>query len=224
MILFFFKSIKLCSDLRPETYLRHNLMIEVIGVFGIGGPIGLWRTDHPPASPQFCAVPFIVPDTRCQSVKPPPGPQITDMPSFKLEPLTLEDCPAITDLWFAAFSGDPHVRRVFPDTPAIRQWLTDANRHDMSNKPFQRYVKVIDTATSHEQGRPRIAAYAKWDTSMPDERGSRYPPWHEEMPASLCDEFFAKEEENRIRIMGGRRHFCKFSSVCRVDSHSMADC
>lgn len=130
---------------------------------------------------------------------------------LKLKPLTLEDTPALTELWFAAFA-DPELRRVFPDTPAVRQWLTDANRHDLTYKPFQKYIKVMDPATTDPEGRPRIAAYAKWDTSMPDERGRRYPPWHEEMPAVLCDEFFRKEEENRKRVMGNRNHFCKFFS------------
>lgn len=128
---------------------------------------------------------------------------------LQLEPLTLEDTPALTELWFAAFT-DPELRRVFPDTPAVRQWLTDANRHDLTHKPFQKYIKVIDPISTDQQGRPRIAAYAKWDTSMPEERGGRYPPWHEEMSASLCDEFFRKEEENRMRVMGEKKHFCKF--------------
>ncbi|KAJ5379237.1 acetyltransferase [Penicillium cosmopolitanum] len=125
---------------------------------------------------------------------------------LQLEPLTLEDTPALTELWFAAFT-DPELRRVFPDTPAVRQWLTDANRHDLTHKPFQKYIKVIDPISTDQQGRPRIAAYAKWDTSMPEERGGRYPPWHEEMSASLCDEFFRKEEENRMRVMGEKKHF-----------------
>jgi len=124
-----------------------------------------------------------------------------------LETLTLEDTSALTELWYAAFTG-PELRRVFPDTPAVRQWLTDANRHDIVHKSFQKYIKVVDTTSIDEKGRPRIAAYAKWDTSMPEDRGSRYPPWHGEMPAALCDEFFKKEEDNRKRVMGDRKHFC----------------
>ncbi|KAJ5098965.1 acetyltransferase [Penicillium argentinense] len=126
--------------------------------------------------------------------------------SLKLEPLTVDDLPALTDLWFAAFS-DPELRRVFPNTPAVRQWLTDANYRDFTQKPFQKYVKVIDTESNDHHGRPRIAAYAKWDTSMPEDRGDRYPPWHEEMPKTLCDKFFQKEEENRKRVMGDKKHF-----------------
>ncbi|KAJ5620606.1 acetyltransferase [Penicillium lagena] len=123
-----------------------------------------------------------------------------------LQPMTLEDNAALTELWFAAFS-DPEMRQVFPDTPGVRKWLEDANGHDMLNKPFQRYVKVVDTTATDDQGRLRIAAYAKWDLAMPHERGRRYPPWHEDMPADVCDRFFLKEEKNRMRVMGDQKHF-----------------
>jgi hypothetical protein len=127
--------------------------------------------------------------------------------TLKLEPLTIEDNSALTELWFAAFS-DPDLQRVFPNTPGVRKWMEDANAHDILNKPFQRYIKVIDTASKDADGRPRIAAYAKWDLSMPEERGRRYPPWHEEMPGEMCEAFFMKEEANRKRVMGDTKHFC----------------
>lgn len=129
---------------------------------------------------------------------------------LRLEPLTLEDNASLTDLWFAAFT-DPALAKVFPNTPGVRQWLENANRHDLINKPFQKYIKIVDTETTDEQGRPRIAAYAKWDLSTPEERGRRYPPWHEEMPGEMCEAFFQKEEANRKRVMGDRKHFCMVS-------------
>lgn len=132
---------------------------------------------------------------------------MTTPSSLKLEPLTIKDNSALTDLWFAAFT-DPELQRVFPNTPGVRKWLEDANAHDLLHKPFQRYMKVIDTESKDAQGRPRIAAYAKWDLSMPEERGRRYPPWHEEMPGKLCEAFFTKEEANRKRVMGATKHFC----------------
>ncbi|KAJ5925318.1 acetyltransferase [Penicillium verhagenii] len=125
---------------------------------------------------------------------------------LKLEPLTLEDNVALTSLWFAAFTA-PELQKVFPNTPGVRQWLENANQHDMLNKPFQKYIKVVDTENKDENGRPRIAAYAKWDLSMPEERGRRYPPWHEEMPGEMCEAFFLMEEENRRRVMGDRKHY-----------------
>ncbi|KAJ5678819.1 acetyltransferase [Penicillium macrosclerotiorum] len=127
--------------------------------------------------------------------------------SLQLEPLTQVDSLALTDLWFAAFT-DPDLARVFPNTPGVRQWLEDANYHDITHKPFQKYIKIVDMNTMDEHGQPRIAAYAKWDLSMPEERGRRYPPWHPEMPAELCEAFFQKEEANRKRVMGDLEHFC----------------
>ncbi|KAJ5651120.1 acetyltransferase [Penicillium longicatenatum] len=126
--------------------------------------------------------------------------------SLKLEPLTLEDNAALTNLWFAAFTA-PELQMVFPNTPGVRQWLQDANKHDLVNKPFQKYIKIVDMENKDENGRPRIAAYAKWDLSTPEERGRRYPPWHEEMPGEMCEAFFLKEEYNRSRVMGDRKHY-----------------
>ncbi|KAF4973201.1 hypothetical protein FSARC_453 [Fusarium sarcochroum] len=125
---------------------------------------------------------------------------------LKLEEATLEDVPVLTEVWFAAFT-DPGMRRLWPDTPGVRKWWDDANRDDLLHKPFHRYVKVVDPETIDANGRPRIAAFAKWDTSMPAERGRRYPPWAEDMPSQVCDEFFAREEEERLRVMGEQKHY-----------------
>ncbi|KAL5334918.1 acetyltransferase [Aspergillus crustosus] len=126
--------------------------------------------------------------------------------SLILQPATPHDIPTLTTLWFAAFQ-DPDLTRVWPNTPSIHQWWTAANLHDIQHKPFQRYIKVVDTSALDAQGKPRIAAYAKWDLSMPEQRGERYPPWHPDMPGDECDEFFAREERERGRVMGGQKHY-----------------
>jgi hypothetical protein len=131
--------------------------------------------------------------------------------TLKIEPATLEDVEKITEVWFSAFT-DPSMRRLFPDTPGFRQWLTDANRSDMINKPFQKYLKVVDTASTDEKGRPRIVSYAKWDTATLEERGRRYPPWHADSPADECEAFFIEMEKVRRQIMGDTRHYCRIST------------
>lgn len=131
---------------------------------------------------------------------------------LRLEPATFEDISTLTEVWFGAFTH-PDFRHIWPDTPGVHQWWDEANRHDMLNKPFQRYVKVIDPDSMDAQGRPRIAAYAKWDLSMPDERGRRYPPWHADMPGETCDLFFQREEDERRRVMGKEKHYCSISPV-----------
>ncbi|OQD66665.1 hypothetical protein PENPOL_c004G04721 [Penicillium polonicum] len=123
-----------------------------------------------------------------------------------LEPATIEDLPAITELWFTVFN-DPGMRHLIPDTPGARDWFTAANRTDMLTKPYQKYIKVIDPDTKDAQGQTRIVAYAKWDLAMPDERGARFPPWHGDMPGQDCDAFFGGLEKNRRRVMDDKKHY-----------------
>ncbi|KAK3363176.1 acetyltransferase [Lasiosphaeria hispida] len=138
--------------------------------------------------------------------------------ALKLEGATADDIPALVEIWFAAFHTDPTLARLWPDTRGVRKWWEDANRDDMLNKPvFHRYIKIVDTESADLQCEPRIAAWAKWDLSMPEERGRRYPPWHEDMPAGECDVFFGREETERRRVMGGLKHFYLDTLVTHPD-------
>ncbi|KDN64636.1 putative acetyltransferase [Colletotrichum sublineola] len=144
------------------------------------------------------------------------------MPTFNaliLEPATIEDILALTEVWFAAFAHDPEIARLWPDTPRVHAWWNDANRGDMLAKPFQRFIKVIDPSAADARGRPRIAAWAKWDTSMPARRGRRYPPWCGDMPAEVCDAFFDREERERERVMGKEKHYCELLFIRRRRVH-----
>lgn len=129
---------------------------------------------------------------------------------LKLETATLKDSSALVDLWFAAFS-DPDSRRLFPYTPGVRKWFEDAIRYDLLRRPFQRYVKIVDSGAKDDNGQPRIAAYAKWDLSTAEQRGPRYPPWHNDMPADLCEALVSRGENNRKRVMGEQNHVCMLS-------------
>ncbi|KAJ5484229.1 acetyltransferase [Penicillium expansum] len=124
---------------------------------------------------------------------------------LKLDLVTVEDSSSLMDLWFAAFS-DPGSRRLFPNTPGVRKWLEDAIYQDLLQRPFQTYLKIVDLGSKGADGRPRIAAYAKWDSSTPKERGPRYPPWHDDMPKELCQAFVGRGESNRKRVMGDLGH------------------
>lgn len=129
--------------------------------------------------------------------------------SFKIEPLTLRDNDALTDLWFAAFSNS-ELQHAFPDTPGMRTWITKNNMNNLRNKPFQIFVKVVDTTSLDARGRPRLVAYAQWDLCTPEERGTRFLPWHEEMPGGQLRGMFMMLEKNRKRVMGDRKHVCMF--------------
>ncbi|KAJ5500734.1 Acyl-CoA N-acyltransferase [Penicillium expansum] len=121
--------------------------------------------------------------------------------SLVLEPATIQDLPAITELWFTVFN-DPGMRHLIPDTPGARDWFTAANRSDMLTKPYQKYLKVIDPNTKDAQDQARIVAYAKWDLAMPDERGARFPPWHGDMPGQDYLDMLGTHPDYRRRGAG----------------------
>ncbi|KAJ5151714.1 hypothetical protein N7492_010009 [Penicillium capsulatum] len=128
--------------------------------------------------------------------------------ALELHPVTPNDIPTITTLWYTIFQ-DPSMQHLFPNTPAMHEWWTNANATDLREKPYQKYIKVIDPS-AHEPtnpSKPRIVAYAKWDLSMPDERGPRFPAWHSEQPSADNDAFFGRLERARRRVMGDRRHY-----------------
>lgn len=121
--------------------------------------------------------------------------------TLKLTEVTPDDIPRITEVWFRAF-GTPHNLELFPDTPAVHTWWNEANYYDLVNKSYQEYLKVVDVARPGD-----IIAYGKWDL-QPDRCGERYPPWHPESNAELCNQFFGGIENQRKRLMQGRKHYC----------------
>ncbi|KAJ5116640.1 hypothetical protein N7456_000988 [Penicillium angulare] len=123
-----------------------------------------------------------------------------------LEPASVEDVPAITALWFDAFT-QPAIGELFPDTPAMRAWNESWHRGDMETRPYQKYLRVIDTASTDEQGRPRLAAFGKWDLAMPEERGRRFSWWCEDSPYQDCEDLIDGLEQERKRVMGDQKHY-----------------
>ncbi|KAL3705681.1 hypothetical protein TMatcc_009354 [Talaromyces marneffei ATCC 18224] len=95
--------------------------------------------------------------------------------SLVLEEATIEDFPAIRDIWFAAFT--------------------------------QPVIGAIPRLSGDEQSRPRLVAFGKWDLSMPEERGRRFPQWHPSSPYERCEEFIDILEKERMRVMGDEKHY-----------------
>lgn len=124
-----------------------------------------------------------------------------------LEPATAEDVPAIIDVWFAAFTW-PSIRKLLPDTPGMREWHRDWHLGNFQNRPSTKYLRIVDTKSKDEQGRPRIVAFGVWDLAMPEERGRRFPPWHVDCPQQACEDFITTLESERKRIMGDVKNYC----------------
>lgn len=125
---------------------------------------------------------------------------------FKIEPVTLEDIPALTELWYTAFSIKENLQ-MFPNTPGVRQWWNEANSAALE-KPDMRMLKVIDM-----QSPDRIVAYAKWNLAA-HKYGARYPPWHEDSDQELCAKLFGLTQEYRERVLGSQEHYCRSLLGC----------
>jgi GNAT superfamily N-acetyltransferase len=123
-----------------------------------------------------------------------------------LEPATLDDIPAITQLWFDAFTL-PMVQQLWPNTPKMHEWTATWHGNNIQ-KPNFRYLRVVDPEVKDEQGKPRIVSFAAWDMAMPEERGVRFPPWCEDSPKETCDALIAGLERERKRVMGDQKHYC----------------
>ncbi|OQE37951.1 hypothetical protein PENCOP_c009G07109 [Penicillium coprophilum] len=125
--------------------------------------------------------------------------------SLVLELATPGDVPALTEVWFAAFT-QPVIGQLFPNTPGMHQWQRDRHYGDIQ-KPHYRYLRVVDTESKDEHGRPRLVAFGKWDLAMPDERGRRFPSWHADSPYQECEDCIASLEQARKRVMGDEKHY-----------------
>ncbi|OQE00396.1 hypothetical protein PENVUL_c052G05550 [Penicillium vulpinum] len=125
--------------------------------------------------------------------------------SLVLELATPEDVPAITEVWFASFT-QPVIGQIFPNTPGMHQWHRDWHMGDIQ-KSHHRYLRVVDTESKDEQGRPRLVAFGKWDLAMPDDRGRRFPQWHADSPYQQCEDLIENLEKARKRVMGDEKHY-----------------
>lgn len=121
--------------------------------------------------------------------------------SMTLEPLAEADTSAVVSLWYAAFDTT-EMRRLFPDTPGVRQWWQENIRNDLRRKRAQQYLKVVEGG--------QIIAYAKWDLASPEENSDRFLPWHPEMDSESCDQLAMQTTWARKSVTGSRRHYCEY--------------
>lgn len=131
--------------------------------------------------------------------------------NLQILPATVDDIPTLVDVWFKAFSIDPGMMQLFPDTPNMRKWMAEYHALDFATKPYQYYMKVVDPEIIDEHGSVRVLAYGKWDTAMPNIRGPRFPPWDSDTPGTEATKVFDGLNESRDRVMGDLKHYCKSS-------------
>ncbi|KAJ5591692.1 uncharacterized protein N7459_002061 [Penicillium hispanicum] len=122
------------------------------------------------------------------------------MAPLTVQPVTPDDVPALSQLWYTAFSIPVNLR-MFPNTPGLRTWWDEANRRDLLHNSLRRYLKVVDPAAPG-----LMVAYAKWDLD-PSASGERFPPWHGESDHEACEHLFTVLEEERKRFLAGRKHY-----------------
>ena len=122
------------------------------------------------------------------------------MPSLVIQTVTLNDVPALSQLWYTAFSIPVNLR-MFPDTPGVRAWWDEANRRDLLHSPLRKLFKVLDPATPYF-----VIAYAKWDLD-PSQSGERFPPWHEESDHAICERLFTGLAEEWTKLFGDQKHY-----------------
>jgi hypothetical protein len=147
-----------------------------------------------------------------------------DNSTLQLLPVSEEDLEELNRIYYASLMTGSMLD-YWPDTPGMRRYWLEAHRHGLKNKPFQHYLKVVDTALTDAEGKgkPRIIAFGKWDFSMPDERGPRFPEWHPDADKVRCDEFIGAQESERKRVLGGRRNYCMYRrTLCSSSFPSFA--
>jgi hypothetical protein len=127
----------------------------------------------------------------------------TSSSTLVLLPVSDEDIPAITTLWYDSIYS-PSFSKIWPDTPTCRAWWNAANRADLHQKPYQYYLKVVDPAADD-----RLVAYGKWDLAMPETRGSRFPPWCKDTVPEEASRYVRCLDSERERVCGSRPNYCK---------------
>lgn len=121
--------------------------------------------------------------------------------TLALLPVTVEDLPVITKLWYASM---PPFEDIWPNTAAGHAWWDAANLAEL-NQPNRHYLKVVDTAADN-----RLIAYGKWDFAVfAEERGGpRFPPWCTDSKPEAGDKFVNSLESERKRLCGDAPSYC----------------
>lgn len=132
---------------------------------------------------------------------------------FEITQASKEDAPALSEVFFAAFSDDVN-RRMFPPAPDTRAWMIEnAFGGKDPAKDSEIFLKITDPS---QPDMP--VAVAKWirPLSAAERRESEADPrpaWPVSSDPEICDWFFGMMDEHHHRLMANRPHYCKLPIV-----------
>lgn len=121
------------------------------------------------------------------------------------------DIQRLLDIMYAAFSKDPWDRIMYPNMPgpeargaSIERW-----RDEISKNPNVRFMKAVDTDVGE------IIAFARWNVYEVERPESEWKNtearnWDTGTNIEAANEFYNAIRERRQKVMGGKRHCCKF--------------
>lgn len=133
--------------------------------------------------------------------------------SLEITQASKEDAPALSEVFFAAFSDDFN-RRMFPPAPDTRAWMIEnAFGGKGPAKNSEIFLKITDPSQPDTP-----VAVAKWIRPLSAAERGEYeaearPAWPVSSDPEICDWFFGMMDEQHHRLMGDRPHYCMFLIV-----------
>ncbi|KAL4950654.1 acyl-CoA N-acyltransferase [Aspergillus filifer] len=138
---------------------------------------------------------------------------------FSLQPALPSDAPALTQIYFSAFTNELSTR-IMPNTPDVATFRTAGFEKAAEDAQAGRntdLIKVVGTAEGQDDV---IAGFALWkffeDNSDPNATGEgKKTEWPASSDAALCDSFFSGCDRERRRAIGDQPHY--YLSMLAVD-------
>ncbi|KAM3079451.1 hypothetical protein ACMFMG_005882 [Clarireedia jacksonii] len=130
-------------------------------------------------------------------------------PTYTVRPATVDDVPAMVDVWFHAFNS-PKRFQYFPNTPACGAWIGEGLSRGIREKSYPTHVVVVkDDPVAKKK---TVVAFARY---VIHEGGSHVPGWRERwvenmVPGMDADfvgpGFFERMEKQHAVAVGHRPH------------------
>ncbi|KAL4931810.1 GNAT family N-acetyltransferase [Aspergillus undulatus] len=130
---------------------------------------------------------------------------------FTLTAALPTDAPAITSVYFSAFTNDLS-NRIMPNTPDVAAFQTALFQKAAEDSQAGRatdLIKIVGTSPDQSQD-PVIAGFALWkffEADSDDEKKEEETQWPQNSDAELCESFFSKVDGERRRAVGDQPHY-----------------